>query len=143
MSKSLTLSDLTKALKPIIEVLDFLNINKENTNVQISEIHALVTNLHTKVDILDQNTESEEQLPPKKSVRKPAVKKTSVKKPVVKKTPNILNNKTSADMSDESESESDAEAEADMLCLTTTQLNLIAIFIAIYMTISVLLLITM
>jgi len=115
MSKPVTLNDLKKALQPIVEALEFLNLNNENSNTQISEIHALVTNLHTKVDVLDQKTEeAEETLPPKKSTRKAATKKVT-KKPAkkgVKRAPKKTSSVDEPDEVDEADA-SDAETDGD------------------------------
>lgn len=78
MSKSLTLTDLTRALKPLLDAI-------ASNGMQISEMHPMLTDLHTKMDLLDQNNEESEEEPVKKVAKKKVVKKVLPKKRAAKK----------------------------------------------------------
>ena len=72
MAKSLTMKDLQAALRPLLEAV-------EGSNSQLSEVHSMLTNLHTKMDLFEQTASAaaEEEAPKKakKVVRRKPKKK--------------------------------------------------------------------
>lgn len=91
-SPSITLADLNNALDPLIKAINYNRETSTSTNVQLSEIHQMVTSLSVKFDCIEQTVsqtsdELSKVVTKKATGRKPAAKKTSViKKPAAKKT---------------------------------------------------------
>lgn len=91
-SPSITLADLNNALDPLIKAINYNRETSTSTNVQLSEIHQMVTSLSVKFDCIEQTVsqtsdELSKVVTKKATGRKPAAKKSAiVKKPNAKKT---------------------------------------------------------
>ena len=103
MSKAITLSDLKKALSPIMEALEAIKFEQGSTNSQVGEMYPMLTNLHIKLDLMEQNIEAPEDEAPAKKKTKKAHKKP-VKKTTKKST---KSKKSSEDSDDDSDDEPD------------------------------------
>jgi hypothetical protein len=117
MTKALNLKDLKSALAPLLEAL-------VSNRVQTTEMHAMITNMTTKIDLMDQS-QHEEVIAPKKAAPKKRVSKSTDATPVknsVKRKPKkkgVANvdepDESDAseydDVADESESDSGSESK--------------------------------
>ena len=79
---SLTVKELVSKLAPITSSLDALTVNNTTVNVQIAEMHQLLTNLSVKVDILFQSDDIKlnNVLKPKSKSKTKAKSKSKTKK---------------------------------------------------------------
>jgi hypothetical protein len=108
MAKAITVSDLNTALKPILEALNRLREELTSHSSQVSEMHAMVTNISTKIDTLEQTagaTLSE--------ISKPVVKKPTTRKPAAQKKPPTAKPPTKRGTKAEEEEEEEPEEEPE------------------------------
>jgi len=116
MAKALTLSELNAALKPIHDALTRLKEELTTHSTQVSEMHAMVTNISVKLDTLEQTAGATLSEISKPVVKKTAPRKAAVpRKPVTAKPPTKRGTRvTEEPVEDEAEAEEDAEpAEED------------------------------
>ncbi len=120
MAKAITLADLNNALKPILEALNKLREESTTCSSQISETHAMVTNISVKIDTLEQTagaTLSEISKPVTRKTTAPrkaaAPRKAPAKAPTKRGTKATTEDTTEAD-EDADNAEDATEAEEDV-----------------------------
>lgn len=118
MSKAITLSELNKALKPLLDSIQNNEVINEKFSNQISEIHSMLTNLHTKIDLLDQSknlTDDDEDVktPVKKTKKTTVVKKKKTTKKQIRTVdePDQTNAADEVDQPDQPDVADDDEVE--------------------------------
>ena len=96
MSRTVTLADLSEALKPLSDAVRCLREEQGMCNTQLSEVYNMVTNISTKMDMIDQRRF--EDVPVKKTpAKKTPAKKTPVKTAVESKAENATDTDDAAD----------------------------------------------
>jgi len=104
--------ELKNALKPIVELLNKLREEHVSNSVQISEMHAMLTNMSVKMDTIEQTAGATLTDVSKLTVKKTAVRKPAVK-PAVRKPPVKRGKKATEDADHDTDVDQDVDQDAD------------------------------